>query len=212
MAFTPVIACLLIVNGLFYLAQQSMNFVLLRWLALWPLNTPTFATSQAGVINIPDFMPWQVFTYGFLHGNLLHLFFNMFALWMFGSQIERFWGSRRFLVYYVLCLVGAGLVQLVVSSIAAQNGAIYPTLGASGGVFGVLLAFGMLFPEQRILLLFPPIPMKAKWFVIGYGAIELWLGITGTQAGVAHFAHLGGMLVGLFVILYWRKRDSHLRF
>lgn len=160
-------------------------------LALWPL--------QSGY-----FEPWQVITYGFLHGGFNHIFFNMFALWMFGSLIELDWGSRRFVSYYFACVIGAALVQLLVTS--SGDGAIYPTVGASGGVFGILLAFGLRFPNQYILLLIPPIPIKAKWFVIIYGAIELYLGITGTQAGVAHFAHLGGMFAGLIMILYWRGK------
>ena len=208
--FYPVIATLLLANGLLFAAQTFFNPLLISWLALWPLATPDFMVGNYGAwINIPSFYPWQIFTYGFLHGSLMHIFFNMFALWMFGSQIERVWGPRRFFTYYAICVIGAGLVQLLVATMTfLQTGIPYPTLGASGGVFGILLAFAMLFPEQRIFLIFLPIPIKAKYFVVGYGALELWAGITGTQAGVAHFAHLGGMLVGLIVILYWRRRTN----
>jgi len=162
--------------------------------ALWPLGT--------------GFAPWQLITYGFLHGGLMHLFLNMFALYMFGPLIERAWGTKRFLVFYFVCLIGAGLVQLVVT---AMMGVPRPTIGASGAMFGLLLAFGMLYPNERILLIFPPIPMRAKWFVVGYGALTLFFGITGTMAGVAHFAHLGGMIFGLALILFWGRRDFQRR-
>lgn len=168
-----------------------------RFLALWPLGTP-FA-------NVPDFWPWQLVTYSFLHGGFGHIFFNMFALWMFGVQIENTWGTRRFAIFYFVCVIGAGLVQLVVATMAAANGTPYPTVGASGGVFGILLAFGMMFPNQPIYLYFL-VPIKAKWFVIGYGVLELWAGIAGTQSGVAHFAHLGGMAFGFLLIQYWRGK------
>src|SRR5690606_6546565 len=152
-------------------------------------------------------MPWQLLTYGFLHDprNLFHVVFNMLALLMFGAPLEYTWGPRRFLQFFLVCVGGAGLCQLVVSSwMMAQGTDAYGTLGASGGVFGLLLAYGMLFPHQRVMLLFPPIPMKARTLVIVYGAIELLLGFTGWQPGVAHFAHLGGMLFGWLLIRHWR--------
>ena len=153
----------------------------------------------------PAFMPWQLVTYAFLHGGLLHIAFNMLALVMFGAPLEYTWGERRYLTYYLVCLVGAGLCQLGVGSWAVASGTDpYPTIGASGGVFGLLLAYGMLFPNQRVMLLIPPIPMKARTLVIVYGALELLLGFTGLQPGVAHFAHLGGMLFGWLMIRYWR--------
>lgn len=202
-ALPPVVKAVLLLNGLVYLAQQVIGDPLAMRFALWPLGVPQEIA--------PGFQIWQLLTYSVLHGNLLHLFTNMFAMWMFGMQIEYLWGSRLFAVYYLICVLGAGLVQLVVATLAAEGGDIYPTIGASGGVFGVLLAFGMMFPNQRIVLLFPPIPMKAKWFVILYGAFELYAGITGTLSGVAHFAHLGGMLFGLVLILYWRRQVPRLR-
>lgn len=180
---------ILIVTVLAYFIQTS-GLINAAPLALWPLGA--------------GFAPWQLITYGFLHGGLMHLFLNMFALYMFGPLIERAWGPKRFLIYYFVCMVGAGLVQLVVT---AMMGAPRPTIGASGAMFGLLLAFGMMYPNERILLIFPPIPMKAKWFVIGYGALTLVFGMTGTMAGVAHFAHLGGMLFGLILILYWGRSD-----
>lgn len=170
-----------------YVLQMLSGPGLVRLFALWPLGD--------------FFRPWQVLTYAFLHGGTLHLFLNMFALYMFGRELEHTWGSRRFLVYYFASVLAAAAMQLAVTY---TSGAIYPTVGASGGVFGLLLAFAMYFPRQRITLLFPPIPMPAWLFVTAYGVLELVLGVTGTQEGVAHFAHLGGMLGGALVIAYWR--------
>ena len=205
--FPPVIKNLLILNGLFFLAQQvpATGELLLRWMALWPLGAPDVANSSFGLQRVPDFWPWQLVGYSFLHGGFGHILFNMFALWMFGVQLENTWGSRRFGIYYFACVIGAGLIQLVVASLAAAEGNIYPTLGASGGVYGILLAFGMMFPNQPIYIYFL-FPVKAKWLVIGFGAIELWSGITGSPSGVAHFAHLGGMLFGFLLIMYWRGK------
>lgn len=199
----PVVAALLVINGVVFLLQGVAFPTLMMHFALWPLGSAEQVMTSHGVQTIPGFQPWQLVTYGFLHGGTLHLFVNMFALWMFGVPLEHRWGSRRFAFYFMFCVVGAGLIQLVVAS---QAGEAYPTVGASGGVFGILLGFGMLFPNQRVMLLFPPIPMKAKYFVIAYGAFELWAGITGTLAGIAHFAHLGGMFFGFLLIQYWRRR------
>jgi len=203
----PITRALLICNGLVFLFQQLLPPQTFVGFALWPL------------VDVPDrfggtemlFLPWQLLTYGFLHGGIGHLFFNMLALLMFGGPIEQVWGPRRFLLYYVVCVVGAGLVQLVVATMAARNGELYPTIGASGGVFGILLAYGMMFPHHRVMLLIPPIPMKARTLVIAYGALELLMGVTGTQSGVAHFAHLGGMLFGFLLIQYWRGRPPFSR-
>jgi len=158
-------------------------------LALWPLGA--------------GFMPWQLVTYAFLHASVTHVAFNMIGLWSFGSDLERVWGPRRFLAYYATCVVTAGLTQLVFAAVTGLN---YPTVGASGGVFGLLLAYAMLFPHRKVLLLIPPIPMPAPVFAVVYGAIELFLGVTGTQEGVAHFAHLGGMLGGFLLLTAWRRR------
>ena len=189
---------------------QSMNpLESIRLLALWPLATPDQIGLSGGGSVSTGFGPWQLLTYGLLHGGIGHLFFNMFALYMFGLPIEQAWGSKRFLIFYLVCVIGAGLVQLLT---AAVTGGVYPTIGASGGVFGLLLAFGMMYPNQRIMLLIPPIPIRAKYFVIGYGLLTLFFGVTGGMSGVAHFAHLGGMLFGLAMILYWGRQDYQRRF
>lgn len=203
---TPAVTGLLVANGLVFLLQMAFGPGLIGSFGLWPLGTPEVMSLMGGISRVPEFALWQLVTYGFLHGGMFHLLVNMFALWMFGSQLEAFWGSRPFLTFYFFCLVGAGLIQLIVATMAAGEGSIYPTIGASGAVFGILLGFGMMFPEQPVMLLFPPIPMKAKWFVILYGAFELWAGVSGSLAGVAHFAHLGGMAFGFLLIQYWRGR------
>jgi membrane associated rhomboid family serine protease len=190
-AIPTVIFALLVANGLLFAAQQLQFEFLLYNFALWPAGSPR-----------PEFHVWQLLSYGFLHGDLNHIFFNMFGLWMFGRDIERMMGARRFLIYYLTCVIGAGIVQLLV---AGTQGGIYPTIGASGGVFGILLAFAMAFPNRVIMLLFPPIPMKAKYFVLMYGLLELYLGLSGRAPGVANFAHLGGMFFGFMLIQYWRK-------
>ena len=195
----PITKALLIANGVVFLLQLAVGEVVLAPLMLWP-----WGGGDAGGLG---FMPWQLLSYGFLHdpNGFAHLLFNMLALLMFGAPLEYVWGNRRFLTYYLTCVAGAGLCQLLVGSWAvAQGGAAYPTIGASGGVFGLLLAYGMLFPNQRVMLLIPPIPMKARTLVFVYGAIELLLGFTGLQPGVAHFAHLGGMLFGYLLIRHWR--------
>jgi len=197
----PVTKGLLIANCAVFVLQLLLGPALDPFM-LWPWLPP-----EAAGQGLPDFMPWQLLTHGFMHstGNPAHLLFNMLALLMFGAQLEYVWGQRRFLTYYVVCVLGAGLCQLAVVSWAVRaGGGIYPTVGASGGVFGLLLAYGLLFPNQRVMLLIPPIPMKARTLVIVYGLVELVLGVTGTQSGVAHFAHLGGMLFGWLLIRHWR--------
>lgn len=188
----PVTSALIAANVAMFLLEQVAPGSIYA-LALWPLT--------AGQAGGPGFDPWQLVTYAFLHGSMLHLAFNMFALYMFGGAIERVFGTRRYLTYYFVCVVSAALTQLV---FAAISGGFYPTVGASGGVFGLLLAYGIYFPNNRVMLLFPPIPMPARTFVLVYAAIELFLGVTGTQEGVAHFAHLGGMLGGFALLRYWR--------
>jgi membrane associated rhomboid family serine protease len=201
----PVVKLLLIGNGLMFFLELTYGRALIDSLALWPLHV-TVVPEVA--FSLPHFQPYQLVTYSFLHGGVLHLLLNMYALWLFGTQIENVWGSRIFTIYYFFCVVGAALVQLLVSSLTGEH---YPTIGASGGVFGVLLAFGMRFPNQVLVLIFPPVPLKAKWFVAIYAAIELWAGVTGSEAGVAHFAHLGGMLFGLLLILFWRRYPPGIR-
>lgn len=184
----PITQNIIIANVLVYLLELTLGDRLISVFALWPLGS--------------QFLPWQILTYAFLHGSVTHLLFNMFAVYMFGADMERVWGGRRYLIYYLVCAVAAALAQLLVSSV---TGAYYPTLGASGAVFGLLLAFARYFPERQIMLLIPPIPLPAKLFVVLYGALELVLGVTGTQEGVAHFAHLGGLAGGFLLMHYWKK-------
>lgn len=201
----PVTKYVLLVCGLMFLLTGLAHDDVMRHLALWPAGDYPAKTNDGRIVSV-GFMPWQLFTYGLLHGGEAHLLFNLLALYMFGSDIERVLGSRRYLLYLVTCVVGAGLVQLVVTTTLAQNAPAVPTVGISGGVFGVLLAFGMAFPNRRVMLLIPPIPMKARTLVVVYGLMELVLGVTGTRTGVAHFAHLGGMLFGFVMLQYWRRR------
>jgi membrane associated rhomboid family serine protease len=183
---------LILVNVGVYLLELLAPNQMLTLFALWPLHHPLFH-------------PWQLITYAFLHdpSNPAHIFFNMFALFMFGRALEQYWGARRFLIYFLVCALTAALTQLAVQ---AASGVQEETIGASGGVFGVLLAFAWYFPRQRLFVIPIPIPMPAWLLVTLYGFIELFLGVTGRQAGVAHFAHLGGMLGGALCILYWRAR------
>ena len=219
-----VVKNLLILNGLFFLATISLSNLGIDLVKILGLHQ----------FQSTDFRPHQLITHLFMHGNFTHLFFNMFALWMFGKILENVWGSKRFLIYYMITGIGAASIHLLISqyqiiSISNQipemvNLAIEgrynpsipiskkltqliitPTVGASGAVFGLLLAFGMLFPNALLYLYFA-IPIKAKYFVIGYGLIELYAGISNNPAdNVAHFAHLGGMIFGFFLIKYWKN-------
>lgn len=232
-----VVKNLLIINGLFFLATFVLGSQGINLTAL--LGLYYFAS--------PEFAPYQLVTHMFMHGNLMHIFFNMFALWMFGKVLETVWGPKRFLIYYIVTGLGAAVLHIAVNHfqivsleasmaadqiqivleeghLALANGQNFmdpalgklnllyntPTVGASGAVFGVLLAFGMLFPNTQLMLLFPPIPIKAKYFVLMYGAIELYLGIQNSPTdNVAHFAHLGGMLFGYLLIKFWQKNSSN---
>ena len=233
----PVTKHLLIINAIIWVAtmiMKSRGIDLAQYLGLhyWQAS---------------DFNPAQLFTYMFMHDSstiyagFMHLFFNMFSLWMFGSVIERALGSKRYLSYYIVCGIGAAIVQEIVweitwngmftSSIQTGNGEVLPaakaqqlldsgqlnhlinpffnslvTVGASGSVFGILLAFGYMFPNMRLFIIPFPFPIKAKWVVIGYGVIELTMGVTGRLDHVAHFAHLGGMLFRIILLLYWKKK------
>jgi len=193
---TPVVRQLLFANLVVFVLQQLAPDALLTHFALWPLGTHSTFMGHVG------FAPWQLLTSAFLHGGLAHIALNMFALLSFGSMVENAVGSRRFSALYLASVLTAGLVQLMVVT-ASDSGAV-PTVGASGGVFGVLLAFAWLFPHTKVLLLFPPIPMKAWVLVTVYAVIELSSGVFGTARGVAHFAHLGGMLGAIATLLYWR--------
>ncbi len=179
----------------FVLDNYFLGGRLAEELALWPVGS--------GELGAPGFLPWQLLTYSFFHANFSHIFFNMFGLVMFGGDVERVWGRNRFLSYYFVCVLSAGLVQLLFSWVVGSDA---PTVGASGGLFGLLLAFAMLFPQRKVLLLIFPVPMPAWIFVTLYGLVELFMGVTGTEAGVAHFAHLGGLLGGWLMIRYGRAR------
>lgn len=212
-----VVKNLLIINGIFFLATITLDTV-------WHVDLAKYFGLH--YIGASDFRPYQFVTYMFMHGSFTHLFFNMFALWMFGNAIENTWGSKRFLIYYMVCGIGAGLVQELVQYIQYADAFVgydrvrisanqvvavadylnmLTTVGASGAVYGILLAFGMTWPNSRIYIYFA-IPIKAKWFVIVYGLLELFSGFRGVD-NVAHFAHLGGMIFGLILILYWRKDE-----
>lgn len=193
----PITLALIVANVALYFLQVSIGYPLVNVLALTPPNAQLLPGE-------PEFEAWQLVTYAFLHGNPAHLFFNMFALYMFGPSIERLLGPRRYTLYYFACVVGAAVTQLLTNVWFDREPS--QMIGASGGVFGLLLAFGMAYPRQRILLLFPPIPMPAWLFVTLYGVLELVLGVTGTAEGVAHFAHLGGMGVGFVLMSMWRNR------
>lgn len=180
----------------------------------------------------PDFGVYQLVTYMFMHASLSHLFFNMFALWMFGCIVERTWGARKFLFYYMACGIGAGLLQemaqfvqfymlaaenihgfsvsqiMTVAKASAVGINLWTTVGASGAIYGILLAFGMLYPEERMFIFPLPVPIKAKFFVVGYAAIELFMAFSTSGDGVAHLAHLGGMLFGFLLIRYWRHHPG----
>lgn len=193
--FPPAIKHLIVINGLCFVAINTPvvgNF-LLQFGALWPFSTGLF-------------YPWQLVSYMFLHGSFTHILFNLFALWMFGQAIENLWGTKKFVFYYFATGIGAGILQLILSMTSNI------VIGASGAVFGILLAFGMTFPNREIMLLIPPIPIKAKYFVIIYGALELFSGISGTSTGIAHFAHLGGMIVGFVIIKYWQSKGENQSF
>ena len=200
----PVTKILLWVMFAAFGLQYLLGEALLVTFALWPLGDFPLGVNDAGLPLSVGFQPWQLLTYGFLHGNFAHLFLNALALFQFGGRLEQTWGSRRYLAYFLICVVGAGLLQLLVVGMLVDAGnRAFPTIGASGGIFGFLLAYAVLFPRERVMLLLPPIPMSARTLVIVFGVISLVMGVTGTAAGIAHFAHLGGMLFGWLVLRYW---------
>lgn len=194
---------LFILTGAFLIQKLFPEETLLLF-ALWPWGQHALGTASDGTVVTAAFYPWQLLSYGFLHGDFIHLFFNGIALFQFGAVLEQTWGPKKYMQYLLVCTIGAGLIQLFLVSSGILGNDIYPTIGASGGIFGLLLAYGMLFPNQQMMLIIPPIPMKARTMVIIFGVISLLMGVTGTQAGIAHFAHLGGMLFGWLMIRYWR--------
>ena len=184
----PLTQTLIIANVVAFLLERQFGNAIIGEFALWPFGSGLF-------------MPWQVLSYAFLHANITHLAFNMFGLWMFGSELERVWGSRRMAAFFAVSVLTAAAAQLLVTTLLASGA---PTVGASGGLFGLLIGFAMIFPNRKITPLLPPIPMPAWMFVTLYGVIELTLGVTGNVNSVAHFAHLGGLFGGWLVIRYWR--------
>lgn len=212
-----VVKNLLIINGIFFLATIASDMV-------WHIDLADYLGLH--YIGASGFRPYQFVTYMFMHGSFSHIFFNMFALWMFGNAIENAWGPKRFLIFYMVCGIGAGITQEIVQyiqlhdiienyqfvKIGSERIAVedylnmLTTVGASGAVYGILLAFGMMWPNSRIYLYFL-IPIKTKWFVIIYGLLELFSGFSSVD-NVAHFAHVGGMLFGLILILYWRNKET----
>jgi membrane associated rhomboid family serine protease len=203
---SPVIKNLVIINTIMLIATWIIGDTMYEKLALFAFESPFFK-------------PYQLITHMFMHGDFWHLFFNMYTLMIFGTVLERIWGSKKFLLFYFVTGIGAALCHSLVlhlqydafveaGKIAAATAVLRtPTVGASGAIYGVLLGYGMLFPDNRLQLIFPPVAMKAKWFVIIFGAIELITGLTGMGGNIAHFAHLGGMLFGLIMILIWKKQN-----
>ncbi len=215
-AIPPVTRNIIIINFLVWIIKELRPEFMMETFALF------YPTSRY-------FHWWQFVTHMFMHGDFWHIFFNMFTLYMFGSVLEKVWGPKKYLLFYFVTGLGAAALHTgvewlqclhwehivntgaVTDAIAARRSiqALYitPTVGASGAIYGLLLGYAMLFPESRMTLLFPPVTMKAKWFVLIFAAIELFTGVTGLGGGIAHFAHLGGMLFGLILILYWKKGD-----
>jgi len=209
----PVIKNLVIINSLVLLATYLTGDFMYEKFSLFYLESPLFK-------------PYQLVTHMFMHGGFMHLFFNMYALIIFGVALEQVWGSKKFFLYYMVTGLGAALLHSLVLYIDASSliNAVQagdqiavqkldalmrtPTVGASGAVYGVLLAYGMLFPNNVLQLIFPPIALKAKWFVLIFGVIELALGVSNTGGNIAHFAHLGGMIFGYFLIIYWKKNNK----
>ncbi len=192
---TPAIRNLLIINILVFIGTELIGDPMYQWFALFPLGSPYFRW-------------WQFVTHMFMHGSFAHIFFNMWSLIVFGPVLERMWGSKKFLLYYFVCGLGAAGCHELVLYLMGSGALNVPTVGASGAIYGLLLGFGMLYPNYTLTLIFPPVSLKAKWFVLIFAGIELVTGILGTNDGIAHFAHLGGMLFGLILILFWKKKGQ----
>ena len=190
--FPPIVKNLMIINVLVFVAQMIFDkqYDLTMRLAMWPVDSPFFR-------------PYQIVTHMFSHGSIGHIFFNMFSLWMFGKILENVWGGKRFLLFYLICGIGAAALHLAVEYFM---GGIAPAVGASGAVMGVLVGFAYLFPNTELFILFIPFPIKAKWAAIGYVAIDLFSGVASFSGdNIAHFAHLGGALTGFILVLFWNK-------
>jgi len=189
----------------------------LIFVATWVLELQNVSLTVFGGLHYfmaSDFHFYQFLTYQFLHGSFTHLFFNMFALWMFGCVVENVWGPKKFLFYYISCGIGAQTPDITFAELFAVGQQLshqlnaWSTIGASGAVYAILLAFGMIFPNERIFIFPLPVPIKAKWFVCGYAAIELFMAVNSSGDGVAHMAHLGGMLFGFLMIRYWNRHPD----
>jgi membrane associated rhomboid family serine protease len=202
----PVTRALLIANVVVFLLEQipSLQPLLLAYGALWPIGHAQLVQYPNGEVMASGFHFWQVITYSFLHGSWSHIFFNMFALWMFGGPIEHLLGAKHYTFYYFFCAVTAAIAHMLVAQYFTHG--FYPTLGASGAIFGLLVAFGVMYPRLKMFLIFLPIPMPAWVFVIGYILLELFFGVSGYESGVAHFAHLGGAVGGFVLLQYWRGK------
>ncbi len=192
--FPPAIKALLLWNVIVFLA--TINIFAGGWTPIGDIVKSYMVLQPFGY----GFRPWQLITYLFLHANFAHLLFNMYALWFFGQSLENLWGTKRFIIYYFLTGIGAGLLHLVTSGSLA--------LGASGAVFGVLLGAGMMFPNNYVLLIIPPIPIKVKYLVAIFGIFELYSGVMSVNSGVAHFAHVGGLVVGFILIKLWKLKKA----
>jgi len=190
-----VIKNLLIINVIFFIATYINQEFMVKTFALFYPTTPYFHW-------------WQPLTYMFMHGGFWHIFFNMYSLFIFGCIVEQVIGSKKFLIFYLICGLGAAAVHMAVQSLGSPISQMTPTVGASGAIYGVIIAYAMLFPNAQLTLLFPPVTLSAKWMAVIFIAIELITGITGTQEGVAHFAHLGGVLFGWLLITYWKKKGT----
>ena len=201
MHIPPITRNLLWIMAIVFLLQQFLGDALAPFM-LWPFGDYQIGYGPDGLPATIGFQPWQLLSYGFMHGGFGHLFFNGIALFQFGSRLEQLWGGKKYLTFFLVCVIGAGVCQLLFMAFLPESAG--PTIGASGGVYGLLLAYGMLFPHERVMLLIPPIPMSARTLVIVFGALSIVMGVTGTMGGVAHFAHLGGMLFGWLLIRYWR--------
>lgn len=210
---TPVTLTLLIAIVVGFLMQRWLPAITFVPFELWPLGRYPVASDAFGRVVTAGFMPWQLITYSFLHGNVPHLLFNGWALYQFGSAAENVLGPRRFTCFYFFCVVGAGLCQLVVTTVMLDPNNPVPvgTVGASGGIFGLLLAFAVFYPDAKLIFLLFPVPVSARIAVVIYGGIELFLGLSGAQSSVAHFAHLGGLAFGWLLLRYWRRKPPAVR-
>ncbi len=207
---TPVTRALLIAMVLGFAFQQWRGEAVLAWFALWPFDLDRTILVDGSTFRLA-FQPWQVLTYALLHGGFMHLLFNSIALWSFGGAVEHRLGARRYLVFFVACVLGSALAQLLTLPPAGPGQAMTPTVGASGGIYGVLIAFAMFFPRARMMLVFPPIPMPAWLLVLLFIGADLALGLGRVSTGIAHFAHLGGALTGVLLLLAWHRIPQHRR-